>query len=171
MKNFRTLVDNYLNYAFSIDALLIFLYWLFFNKFSFVTVIYNTKNSNLDILGNIIGASVSLAGFILASLTIIVAIRSNISNKLPEQAKTPLELFFSIGTFKTIVKVFKIAITELIICFIISYIVWAISENITNEFIFKTIITLIFLMSVSTIRSLFVLFLLINSDINNKASQ
>lgn len=170
MKNFRTLVDNYLNYAFTIDALLIFLYLWFFNKFSFVTIIYNSKNSNLEILGNIIGASVSLAGFILASLTIIVAIRSNISNKLPEQSKSPLELFFSIGTFTTIVKVFKIAITELILCFIISYIVWTISENVTNEFIFKTIIILIFLMSVSTIRSLFVLFLLINSDTNNKTS-
>lgn len=170
MKNFRTLVDNYLNYAFTIDALLIILYWYFFNKFSFITVIYNSKNSNLDILGNIIGASVSLAGFILASLTIIVAIRSNISNKTPEQSKSPLELFFSIGTFKTIVKVFKISITELIICFIISYIVWALSENVTNEFIFKTVIILIFLMSVSTIRSLFVLFLLINSDVNDKTN-
>ncbi|WP_035677605.1 hypothetical protein [Flavobacterium limnosediminis] len=169
MKNFRTLVDNYLNYAFSIDALLIILYWFFFNKFYLISIIYNSKNSNLDILGNVIGASVSLAGFILASLTIIVAIRSNISNKLPEQSKSPLELFFSIGTFKTIVKVFKIAITELVLCFIISYLVWAISENVANEFIFKTIISLIYLMSVSTIRSLFVLFLLINSDINNKA--
>jgi len=170
MRNIRTIVDNYLNYAFSIDALIIILYWFLFNKFSFISVVFNQKSSNLDILGNIIGASVSLAGFILASLTIIVAIRSNIANKLPEQSKSPLELFFSIGTFKTIVKVFKIAITELIICFILSYIIWTISENVSNELIFKTIIILIYLMSVSTIRSLFILFLLINTDTNNKAS-
>lgn len=164
MKNLRTLVDNYLNYAFFIDAIVILFYWFLFNKFEIVSITFNSKISNLEILGNIIGASVSLAGFILASLTIIVAIRSNIVNKLPEQSKSPLELFFSIGTFKTIVKVFKIAISELIICFLASYIIWVISENITNENIFKSIIILIYLMAVSTIRSLFVLFLLINPD-------
>ena len=155
-------VDNYLNYAFIIDVVIIGVLWIFNSNFSFFEFEHNKNDVNVDIIGNIIGASISLAGFILASLTIIVAIRSNIKSKIPEQAQTPLELFFSVGTFKTIVKVFKIAIIELVICFVISYILWTISSNISNELMFKSIVSMIFLMSVSTIRSLFVLFLLID---------
>lgn len=166
MNKIRNLIDNYLNYAFIIDLIMITILWTLNSNLSWVEMKYLNKEKYIDIISNVIGASVSLAGFILASLTIIVAIRSNIANKNPEHAKTPLELFFSIGTFKTIVKVFKISIVELTICFIISYIAWIISGNISIEIIHKTIISLIYLMSLSTIRSLFVLFLLI--DIENK---
>lgn len=163
--NIRNWVDNYLVFALPIDFIIIILLWILNSKFSLFEITYNEKFSNLDIVANIIGASISLAGFILASLTIIVAIRANIQNKSSEKAETPLELFFSVGTFKTIVKVFKISIIELVICFITSFIILIIAENLTNEFIFKVIVSSIFLMSLSTIRSLFVLFLLIK--VNN----
>ena len=166
MKKIRNLTDNYLNYAFIIDLIIITIIWVLNSKLSWIEIKYLNKETYINIISNIISASVSLAGFMLASLTIIVAIRSNIANKNPEHAKSPLELFFSIGTFKTIVKVFKISIIELILCFIISYIVWIISRNISIESVHKTIISLLYLMSLSTIRSLFVLFLLI--DIENK---
>lgn len=155
-------VDNYLNYAFIIDAVIIIALWILNSNFSFFDFDLNRKDINISIISNIIGAAISLAGFILASLTIIVAIRSNTKSKSSEQAQTPLELFFSVDTFKTIVKVFKIAIIELVFCFVISYILWIISNNISNELLFKSIVSMIFLMSVSTIRSLFVLFLLID---------
>jgi hypothetical protein len=164
MKNLRNFVDTYLYYAFVIDIMAIVLLWVTNSKFSLIEFNLNSKENNLDIVSNIIGASVSLAGFILASLTIIVAIRSNIMNKTPEQSENPLQLFFAIGTFKTIVKVFKIAIIELILCFIASYVIWSCSANFSNFIIFKTIIVLIYLMAMSTIRSLFVLFLLIEAD-------
>lgn len=160
----RNSVDNYLLYAFPIDIFIVIILWILNSKFSIFELSYNEKSFNLGIIENIISASISLAGFILASLTIIVAIRANIQNKSPEKANTPLELFFSVGTFKTIVKVFKIAIIELVICFIVSYIVLAIAENLSNDFIFKVIVSSIYLMSFSTIRSLFVLFLLIKVE-------
>lgn len=160
----RNSVDNYLLYAFPIDIFIVVILWILNSKFSIFELSYNEKSFNLGIIENIISASISLAGFILASLTIIVAIRANIQNKSPEKANTPLELFFSVGTFKTIVKVFKIAIIELVICFIVSYIVLAIAENLSNDFIFKVIVSSIYLMSFSTIRSLFVLFLLIKVE-------
>ncbi|PTX62623.1 hypothetical protein C8N46_10218 [Kordia periserrulae] len=155
-------VDNYLRYAFIIDVIVICILWFLNSNFSIIDFQQNDKKTNLDLINNIIGASISLAGFILASLTIIVAIRSNIKSKSPEQAETPLELFFSVGTFKTIVKVFRIAILELVICFVVSYVIWMISNNLSNGFIFNLLVSIIFLMSVSTIRSLFVLFLLID---------
>jgi hypothetical protein len=163
MKKIRNIVDNYLNYAFIIDLIIMTLIWII-NNLSLIEIKYLDINNYIDILSNIICAAISLAGFILASLTIIVAIRSNIANKHPEHAKNPLELFFSIGTFTTIVKVFKISIIELIICFIVSYSIWLISKNLSLEIINKIVILLIYLMSLSTIRSLFVLFLLIDSE-------
>lgn len=164
MNKIKNIVDQYLYYALFIDIIVILLIWLgnsYFSIFDF-TIIKN--DTNIEIVSNLIGASISLAGFVLASLTIIVAIRSNVKTKRPEEAETPLELFFSVGTYKTIVKVFKIAIIELVFCFVASYIVWMISENLENFTIFKINICLIFLLGASTIRSLFVMFLLIARD-------
>ncbi|PVW13165.1 hypothetical protein [Marixanthomonas spongiae] len=168
MNKIKNIVDKYLFYALFIDVAILLAIWLGNTHFSIFDFKPLNNETNIKILSNLIGASISLAGFVLASLTIIVAIRSNVKTKRPEEADTPLELFFSIGTYKTIVKVFKIAIIELVFCFIVSYIVWMASANITNYGIFKVNVCLIFLLTVSTMRSLFVLFLLIARD--DKAS-
>src|SRR5690554_4417461 len=110
MNKIKNIVDQYLYYALFIDIIVILLIWLgnsYFSIFDFAVI---DNETNIEIVSNLIGASITLAGFVLASLTIIVAIRSNVKTKRPEEAETPLELFFSVGTYKTIVKVFKIAI-------------------------------------------------------------
>ena len=166
MNKIKNIVDKYLYYALLIDIIVILFIWLgnsYLSIFDFTVV---SKTTNIEIVSNLIGASISLSGFVLASLTIIVAIRSNVKTKRPEEAETPLELFFSIGTYKTIVKVFKIAIIELVFCFIISYIVWITSKDLLNFTLFKINICLIFILSASTVRSLFVMFLLIARDEN-----
>jgi hypothetical protein len=161
---YRELVDSYLQYALFIDIAVIGILWLLNSKVHLFEFEFKSKTEHLSLIENIIGASISLAGFILASLTIIVAIRSNILSKQPENSENPLELFFASGTYKAIVKVFKIAITELVLCFIVSYIITISSTNLENDFLFKSLIGLIYLVSVSTMRSLFVLFLLIDVD-------
>ncbi|MCO7183823.1 hypothetical protein NH341_00150 [Tenacibaculum sp. XPcli2-G] len=161
---YRELVDYYLQYALLIDTIVIGCLWLLNSKLSLFDFILKSKTEHITIIENIIGASISLAGFILASLTIIASIRSNVLNKKPKNSETPLELLFSVGIYKAIVKVFKIAIIELVLCFIISYIITLSSANLNNYFVFKSLIVLIYLLSVSTIRSLFVLFLLIDSE-------
>jgi len=164
MNKVREIVDNYLNFAFFIDIAIIAAIFICNTYFPFINIVLKAKTEYLNILNSLIGAAVSLAGFILASLTIIVAIRSSIANKSPEQSKNPLELFFSLGTYNSIVQVFKIAIIELIISFVLGYIIWLISDNICNAQIFNSLVSIIFLLSVSTIRSLFVLFLLIGAE-------
>lgn len=161
---YRELVDSYLQYALFIDIAVIGILWFLNSKVDLINFEFKNKIEHLSIVENIIGASISLAGFILASLTIIVAIRSNILSKQPENSENPLELFFASGTYKAIVKVFKIAIIELLFCFIASYILTISSANLDNDFLFKSLIGLIYLVSVSTMRSLFVLFLLIDVD-------
>jgi hypothetical protein len=164
MKRLRASIDVYLNWAIFVDfiALAIIIYMV--NSFGLLDISLSSREKNIDILSNIISTSISLSGFILASLTIIVAIRSNIKSKQPESAETPIELFFSAGNFHSIVHVFKIAIIELVFCFIASYLIWSFSDYFLTEGIFLINLSLIFLIAVSTIRSLFVLFLIIGLD-------
>jgi hypothetical protein len=155
-------IDFYLNFALIIDATIVILMWILN---SFVIVIdFNrgTKANNLSILSDIISASISLAGFILASLTIIVAIKANLSNKSPELAKNPLELFFSSDNYKKIIEIFQGSIIELTLTFVSAYICWISLENIDDDFLFKVNVSLVFLVSISVVRSLLVLFKIIN---------
>lgn len=164
MNRIKKIVDGYLIFALLIDVIVVIGFWLINVYAEQSAFILNNQATNINILSTIIGSSIALAGFVLASLTIIVALRSNVKSKIPENAETPLELFFSIGTYRTIVKVFQIAIIELVICFIGSYIVWIGSCNISNNVLFNFIISFVFIISMGTIRSLFVMFLLIAID-------
>lgn len=155
-------IDFYINNALILDAILICIIWLLNSKISILSFKINDKNDNIEILSDIISASLSLAGFILAALTIIAAMRANIINKPPEAARNPLELFFSSKNYKSIVNVFQGAIIELTFTFIVSYITWISKENISNITLFKVLISLTILTSISILRSLVVLFKIVN---------
>ncbi|MBA4283838.1 MAG: hypothetical protein C0432_06065, partial [Candidatus Puniceispirillum sp.] len=62
------------------------------------------------------------------------------------------------------VQVFKDAIIELVLIFIISYIVWVSQNNIDNYDIFKWIISAIIIIFLSISRTLLVLFTIIKID-------
>lgn len=158
----NTIIDLYLNNSLTIDFVFVVLIWIVNSYFSAIEFKIGTSENNLSILSDIISASISLAGFILASLTIIVAIKSNLANKNPERAKNPLELFFSPGNYKKIIEIFQGSIIELTFTFITAYVFWISHENIMLYTLFKVNISLIFVVSISVLRSLLVLFKIIN---------
>lgn len=121
-------------------------------------------SAQTNILSNLISTSVSLAGFILAALTIIVSFRSNIACKTSENAKNPLELIFSTTHYQSIIKVFKSAIIELTIAFIGLYIVWIIAENINSELLLQANVYGGLIIFFSLFRTLFTLFLVLKLD-------
>lgn len=121
-----------------------------------------------NILNSLIGTSVSLAGFILAALTIIVSFRSNIACKKPEDAGPPLELIFSTDNYHKIINVFKSAIIELTMAFVGLYIVWILSENLTPEHILQANVYGGLLIFLSLVRTLFILFLVLKMDKKSK---
>ena len=155
-------IDYYLNNSLTIDLVCVILIWIINSYFSAFKFNIGTKENNISILSDIISASISLAGFILASLTIIVAVKSNLTNKNPESAKNPLELFFSAGNYKKIIEIFQASIIELTFTFITAYIFWISYENIKLYTLFMVNISLIFVVSISVLRSLLVLFKIIN---------
>ena len=152
------IIDFYLNNALKIDSFIFVLIWLANSYLEIINFKSASRETHLSILSDLIAASISLAGFILASLTIIAAIKSNISNKSPETAKNPLELFFSPKNYKRIVEVFQGSIIELTFTFILAYVFWISNENFLDESMFKIVICLSFIISISTLRSLIVLF-------------
>lgn len=155
-------IDFYINNALIIDFVSVIFIWVINSNLSLLKYNTGSKEFNIDILSDIIAASISLSGFILASLTIIVAIKSNLANKSAKNAKNPLELFFSPKNYSKIINIFQGSIIELTFCFITAYIVWLSSENFVVYTVFKVNLILIFLLSISIVRSLLVLFKIIN---------
>lgn len=157
-------LDLYINNALFFDGVIIIALWFANSHLSIFNFIIATKKDNLDIVSDTVSASISLAGFILASLTVIASIRSNITNRPQDAIRNPLEMFFSDANYKRVVQVFKDAILELVLIFILSYSVWISQENIDNYTIVKWIISAILLILLSVTRTLFVLFTIIKID-------
>jgi len=63
-----------------------------------------------SIISDLISTSISLAGFVLASLTIIVTFKDNISRKSPSLDDSSIELLFSSKHYGRIVGVFTWAV-------------------------------------------------------------
>ncbi len=162
--NYRKTVDYYLKNTLIIDFFIISFIWIINSNFHFLDFKYLTKEKHIELITNIFSISISLVGFILACLTVISAVYSRTKNKTPEQAENPKELFFSLGVYNQIVDVFKNSIIELTLCFVISFIIIFSSENLNNLVLFKSLVCLMYLLLISTIRSLFILFLLLKID-------
>lgn len=157
-------LDFYINNALFFDSIIILALWFANSYFSFFDFKIAEKKDNLEIVSDTVSASISLAGFILASLTVIASIRSNITNRPQDAIRNPLEMFFSDVNYKRVVQVFKDAIVELVLVFILSYFIWISQENFLNFTILKWIISAILMIFFSVSRTLIVLFTIIKID-------
>lgn len=164
-------IDLYLKHPISVDVFLILLLFLINHFLPIVFTIKYVADTQLNVLSSLIGTSVSLAGFILAALTIIVAFKANLASKKPDDANTPLELLFSTGNYSKIIKVFKDAIIELTVVFIVLYIVWIMLDNLTGSILLNSNIYGSILIFLTVIRTLFVLFLILNLDRSTGSSE
>jgi hypothetical protein len=160
----KKIMDFYLNNALFFDSLTIIVLWLANSYLSFIDFKIADKQENLGIISDTVSASISLAGFILASLTVIASIRSNITNRPPDATRNPLEMFFSDKNYSRIVQVFKDAIIELILVFIFSYFIWISQENFENYTLLKWIVSAVIIIFLSISRTLLVLFTIIKID-------
>jgi hypothetical protein len=160
----KKIMDFYLNNALFFDSLIIVGLWIANSYLSFIDFKIADKKENLGIISDTVSASISLAGFILASLTVIASIRSNITNRPPDATRNPLEMFFSDRNYSRIVQVFKDAIIELVLVFIFSYFIWISQENFENYTLLKWIVSAVIIIFLSISRTLLVLFTIIKID-------
>ena len=116
------------------------------------------RAKELDYISSVVSGSVALAGFMVAALTIFISIKASLKARGIEDAENALEIIFSTGHYKNIIAVFKNTIIELIILFIILYLFWLYSANLTDVAIFKVLLCSIFIIGISVVRSLYILF-------------
>jgi hypothetical protein len=162
--NREKILDFYLNNSYFIDIVIVVGLWLINTYCTLVNIKTSAKSDLTSQISSIISTAISLAGFILAALTIIASLRANIINKTPESAKNPLELFFSKTNYSQLTTVFKESIIELVIVTIGLYIIWLLSDVFACGFLFKAIICGLAVVFLSVFRTLLALFTIMSLE-------
>ncbi|MDX9883169.1 MAG: hypothetical protein RBS73_13995 [Prolixibacteraceae bacterium] len=133
-----------------------------------------TLDSAKSTISDIVNTSISLAGFILAALTIIVTFKDNIAHR--EQSNpnpklndlSGLELIFSSKHYKRIIGVFSWAAVIYISIFLLFSILKLFLSKIPEKFYLDIVLVGILLISFTIFRSLLVLYNVIKLQINSK---
>lgn len=126
-----------------------------------------------SMISDIISTTISLAGFILASLTIIVTFKDNINhkeihNKIQEKNElSGMELLFTSKHYKRIVGVFSWSCIIFLTIFFIVSIVKLFLDTIVNDYIFDIIIISFITLSATIFRCLLILHKIIKIQINS----
>jgi len=165
MKKIKTkILDWYFDIPIIVDFFVGILVYLIGTKIKIFEFKYLVASDALNFVSNLVGTNISLAGFLLASLTIIVTFKSNLKSKKIEDSNTALELIFNTDNYNRIVMFFKKAIIELIIIAALLYTLWLCINNIE----ISRACVMIFVLTIITIltiwRCLFVLFKVLHSD-------
>lgn len=161
---FAKFLDKYYKYPIVIDFIVTVIIWIVATKIHVIPFRLTEEDKLIDLLSSLIGTMISLSGFILAALTIIVTFKSSLRARGIEDSTNALELLFSSHHYKAIVKVFKDAIIEFILVAIAGYVLWQCHANLETETLNLYIALVIFLISTTTLRSLFMLFKILNLE-------
>jgi glycerol uptake facilitator-like aquaporin len=159
----KSIQEWYIRYPIPFDIALVILIW-YVSRFNILNFELTSMEAQLNIMSSIISTDVSLAGFILAALTIIVTFRSNLKAKDMDQATDALELILSSGHYKDIKGVFKVAIKEFLLIFIVLYFLWNSSANFSVYSLTIFNACGILLTGIVVIRTLTILFGVIDLD-------
>lgn len=170
MKLKESIINLYLRFPIAIDLAIVIIVWIISKYNPIFQINITSKENQTDIISNIIGTNVSLAGFILAALTIIVTFKASLKAKGIEESENALELILSSKHYLKILSVFKIALIEFVLCFVILYIFWALSDIFSNLTLYRISISGIIITSLTIIRSLFILFLILGLEKHSRSN-
>lgn len=137
------------------------------SKYFFECEEMSDKSNLLSVISSLVSTCVSLAGFILAALTIIITFKSNLKAKGITEADDALELILSSKHYESIVSVFKTAIIEFVIVTIVLYLIATASSQFTISALLLVTINGIVITSLTIWRSLFVLFRILKMEKQN----
>jgi hypothetical protein len=144
-------------YDIAVSILFCYIFHLTTVKFKVVIAIDNELVKS--IISDLINTSISLAGFVLASLTIIVTFKDNISNK--SENNSGIGLLFSSKHYSRIVGVFVWAVFIFLIMFLILSISKLFIDKLPNQYHVYYCLIPICLITFTILRSLLVLYSII----------
>lgn len=154
----KVLIDGYYKRPLIFDFIVLIAIWFLSNWFTIIRFKNSDQANSLSLISSLIGTMISLAGFILAALTIIVTFKSSLLAKGVDDANNALELIFSSRHYKSIVKVFKDSIIEFLIYSLLAYCIWQSYANFSVLILNRIVMSLIISISLNICRSLFMLF-------------
>lgn len=164
----KLILNNYIKrpllWDIAICLIVAILFHFIKSKFNFSILI--SKEEYRSILTDILSTSISLAGFILASLTIIVTFKENISHKINAaknnlQNTDPLsgiEILFESKHYSRIVRVFFWAAFIYLLIFLGCSILKLSANKIPDNYFFYIVLSAIILTSLTIFRSLLILY-------------
>jgi hypothetical protein len=151
-------IDFYTKYALFFDFLIIGMLMYLVRRYQIDFLLPKQRSEVENLMSNVVSTIVSLTGFILTALTIIVSVKANIKIKSLEEAANGMELLLSTKNYKLIVFVFRNAIIELITWLAILYVGWWPLFNLSVFVISILIAGAICAIIFATVRTLAVLF-------------
>jgi len=124
-------------------------------------------SDNLNgIQSSLASTAVSLAGFIIAALTIIVTFKANIQAKNIDNSVNGMELLFNSDNYGRIVHVFQFAIVELVAAFAVMHAAMFVTEMFSPRHNLLLAVVVLTLIILSLARCLYVLFNVLTLDAN-----
>lgn len=171
----KKILDKYIKYPLLYDLIIVSIFILVKHILSNKNIIsINIPLETLkSVVSDIISTTISLAGFILASLTIIVTFKDNINhkeiyNKIEAKIDlTGMELLFTSKHYKRIVGVFSWACIIFLAIFFLISIVKLFLDKIDDDFILDLIILSFVTLSATIFRCLLILHKIIKIQISN----
>ena len=166
---FERLSDFYLEWPLFGDAVIAGSLVLFLHKTA--KLIPLDASSPETVLNSLAGTAISLAGFILTGLTIIVSIRANLTAKGLKDVYSGVELLFNSTHYEKVVRVFKQAIQGLVIGAIVAYGTIFFTERITERHALLIGAVVLVEIGMALWRCLFVLFAIIQLEVKYRKLQ
>lgn len=117
------------------------------------------KSTAINYLSSLIGTIVSLTGFMIAALTIMITVKASLKARGFGDSANALEFLFTTDRYYEVVSVFTKAIVELVIVLTISYSFWLMISDVKSNMLFsKVLFYLTFAMFAALVRTLYILF-------------
>lgn len=168
------ILDFYLRAEILIDIILItvFIFLADYLKQKYSWNIKFDREFLKTLHGDLIATCISLIGFIVASLTILISMKESIKSRLDQTQKisSGLELFFSSDTYSVLIKKFNTGTFLLIIVFFLLCIL-KLGYNIATEYYSKILAFLLILIFSTVFRTFFLLVLVTRLQKQGKNSE
>ena len=165
------LIDFFLDSPLLFDSIMLPLLWVLslyipdlLMKLNLPAIKVFDKNTALTYMAYITSANVTLTGFIIAALTILITVKSSLKARGFTDAANAMEYIFSTDHYFNIVTVFVKSIVELFALFILLYGVWLLSGNISDKCFYRILILATIGIITAVFRVLFTLFSVLNLE-------
>lgn len=159
-KKFTKLLDWYFAFPLTFDFIFFGIVYVLLIKcvsWNFFALHFNRETMN-NLLNELVSSSFSIAGFVLAGLTVLMGLKESTRNLGPEQKpKSGVELFFNSELYDVSVKIFFKACVIFVFLFLGFSFIELFNQWFTDDKLFYALLFGVVMCTLTTFRVLYVL--------------